>query len=450
MPVDLATSFNAFDQAISLPQNAIRRIESASSALTEFLTQRLGLSDDQVFLQGSYPNGTAVRPVDGGEYDVDIVAVMATPRQSAADALDQLEALLAADGRYRDRIVAKTPCVRLEFAEDDIGKFHVDVVPVGPRVQPLPPLDAPRRGDGWHGTAPAEYTEWCGELGPRFARTVKALKRWRDEQQAVRHAIKSIVLQVLVAEYMPDEADDALRLAGTIEAMHTALSFRSQAPVVTNPVLPEENLAARWTVAAFQDFIAELAEAHGNAGTAIHTTDRVEAVDAWQQILGDDFPGETGNDLGIRLGDDQHARTFAFQGWTEQLDPTYGVRVKAATKRGKRSPRLTPYGTGQRLLFHGTKMRFTALRRGRGDAEVWWQVANTGQAARSKSGLRGEFFKARTLSKAPSQDPCETWEDTAYTGAHWIRAVLVCDQRVVAVSDKFVVKIYNRGQRFGL
>jgi hypothetical protein len=81
---------------------------------------------------------------------------------------------------------------------------------------------------------------------------------------------------------------------------------------------------------------------------------------------------------------------------------------------------------------------------------MWWQVANTGLAARGQGGLRGEFFKARKLNGAPSDNPRETWENTSYTGAHWIRALLVKDGRVVAVSEKFVVKIYNKGQRFGL
>jgi hypothetical protein len=450
MPVDLRASFDAFDEAVSLPQSAIRRIESAWEALAAFLTSKLRLAEDDLFLQGSYPNNTAVRPVDGGEYDVDVVVRMAGSSDTADAALDALEALLLSDGRYRDRVKPKTPCVRLEYAEDGIGKFHVDVVPVRASGRALPPLDAPRRGDGWHGTAPREYTLWCAIQGPRFARTVKALKRWRDEQQSVRHAIKSITLQALVARYMPDEPDDALRLVGTIEAMHQALSGLTQPPVVPNPVLPVEDLAARWPEASFKEFVVELHEARTYARAAVTTSDRVEAVEAWRQILGSAFPGETGNDLGIRLGDDHHARTFAFEGWTERLDPMYGVHVQACTQRGRRQPRLTPYESDTDLLFHGTKLRFRAVPRGPADAEMWWQVANTGLAARGQGGLRGEFFKARKLNGAPSDNPRETWENTSYTGAHWIRALLVKDGRVVAVSEKFVVKIYNKGQRFGL
>ena len=57
---------------------------------------------------------------------------------------------------------------------------------------------------------------------------------------------------------------------------------------------------------------------------------------------------------------------------------------------------------------------------------------------------------SRCGGRSPSPDPKETWEDTSYTGAHWIRAVLVRNSQVVAASDKFVVNIDNRGRRFAL
>jgi hypothetical protein len=88
------------------------------------------------------------------------------------------------------------------------------------------------------------------------------LKRWRDEHQGVRSAIKSIVLQVLIAEYMPSVAiNDAERVAQTVLNMRDALQLLDSPPKVWNPVLPTENLGARWTTEAFADFKRELTEA---------------------------------------------------------------------------------------------------------------------------------------------------------------------------------------------
>lgn len=448
MTVNVQWRFDVFDQTISLPQSAVDRIESAWKALSDFLRAELDLPRGAIFLQGSYANGTAIRPL-GGEYDVDVVAVMAAPDQTAEDALEQLRQLLASHGRYRDRIVVKDPCIRLEYADDPIGGFHVDVVPCRPTGRLSPPLEAPRRKKGWHGTAPAEYTDWCKAQGPFFTRTVKALKRWRDEHQPADVAVKSIILQVLVAQHMPAIADDALRLARTIESMHAALDPLSEPPVVSNPVLASENLAASWTAEAFRDFVAELDEARRNAHVAVTTPDQVEAVNAWREVLGSDFPGVAARMVGVHLGDDSHARRFAHQGWHEQLDPSYRVGVTARCRRGGRARRLVHLPHDGPLVFHGTKLCFTAHMPGRSDAEVWWQVANTGQAARTAKGLRGTFFAARRLNQTPSPDPRETWEDSSYTGAHWIRAVLVKNGVVVAVSEKFVVNVYNRSQRPG-
>lgn len=450
MKVDLSGHFQQYIEQVSLPALAIDRIERASSTLMEFLVKEFNLGNADVFLQGSYPNGTAIRPLDGGEYDVDLVFVMSNVEESSDAALNRLEESFKADGRYAPRVVSKKPCVRLEYAEDEVGKFHVDVVPLRRAVSGASLLEAPRRGEGWHSTAPAEYTDWCTAQGIHFERTVKALKRWRDDQQSVHHAIKSIVLQVLASQYMTTHTDDAARLHGTFAAMHDALASLSSAPVIPNPVLPSENLAARWINASFRDFVAELTEARDVSERAIATADPVEAADCWREILGEDFPTVPTEALGIRVSDDSHAHTYATRGWTENLDERYGVRVVASTARGKRSPHFIKYENNGGTLFHGRKIKFEALTRGPDDVEVWWQVANTGRHARELNGLRGAFFKAKKLNGRDSANPRENWEDTNYTGAHWIRAVLVKANKVVAASDKFVVNIYNNSHRFGL
>ena len=175
MSNDMQKRFDDFDNAISIGGNQAERMTSASRNLQEFLVNQLGVDGSQVFEQGSYPNGTAVEPLDGGEYDVDIVCLSAELGDSPDDALDRLKDILAGNGNYSSRISGdKASCVRLEYAEDNVGKFHIDVVPV--RLgQDDAPLDVPRRGEGWHGTDPQAYKEWCRSQGVNFARTVKGL-----------------------------------------------------------------------------------------------------------------------------------------------------------------------------------------------------------------------------------------------------------------------------------
>jgi hypothetical protein len=135
------------------------------------------------------------------------------------------------------------------------------------------------------------------------------MKRWRDEQQTVRTAIKSIVLQVLVSQCMPHIANDADRLAGTFRNLYVHLGNLSQPPVVANPVLDRENLAKRWTMESFRNFRSELAEAVEWAEKAGASADAVEAADAWREVLGEDFPVLGPDQLGFRVGDFSHADT---------------------------------------------------------------------------------------------------------------------------------------------
>lgn len=421
---------------------------SAATAITEFLTTAYEIPDQNVFLQGSYANRTAVEPVDGGEYDIDLVCVCIDDLTESNAALDGLEELFRDDGRFRDRVKTKKPCVRLEYAEDDVGSFHVDVVPVRVTGEASPPLEAPRHDEGWHGTAPAEYTQWCQSQGVRYMHTVMAMKRWRDEQQSVRAAIKSIVLQVLVAGNLPQVADDASRLAETLRMLHARLRDLSTPPTVLNPVLTSENLANRWTQESFRSFVTELAEAVEWANMAEAATDEVEAADAWREILGDDFPVLGPDQLGFRVSDFSHAKTPTDMGWRENTDPRYTVGVQASVQRGQRGQNRRPYADNGPLVLVGHKLRFKATVVAPNHVDVWWQVANTGGHARTNQNLRGEIFRGHNLNGKLTIDPTINWEDTRYTGSHLIRALLVRSSVVVAESSWFRVNIYAGGRRF--
>jgi hypothetical protein len=425
-------------------------MDSAARTISDFLQKSYDLPPANFFLQGSYPNGTAVEPVDGGEYDLDIVGVCVGPKSSCNAALNDLENRFKADGRFKDRVRYKKPCVRLQYAEDDVGKFHVDVVPLRMSPQDDCPYDAPRRDEGWHGTAPAEYTKWCVNQGQRYMRTVKCMKRWRDEQQTVRTAIKSIVLQVLVAQCMPDLPGDSDRLAATFRNLYSRLSNLSQLPVVTNPVLPSENLAARWTNESLRDFVNELAEAVEWVDKATGSADAVEAAAAWREILGDDFPVLSPKQLKFQVGDYSHAHSPSAMGWQVTLDPRYRVSVRATEQRGKRGQNRKPYASNGRLIFAGHRLHFRADIAAPNHVEVWWQVANTGGHARDVGGLRGSIFRGKDLQGRETKDPKDNWEHTAYTGSHLIRALLLRTRTVVAMSDWFTVNIYSKDRSFRL
>jgi SMODS domain-containing protein len=303
----LPDAFNKFHDAISLGAKPTAKIESAASGLITYVCGKYGLAEGLVFLQGSYPNDTAVEPENSdGEYDVDLVCVAAQPWMSPEDALNDLEATLAQSAVYEELLKKegsrKKPCVRLRYADDEVGGFHVDVVPsrASTSADPQAPLEVPRRGDGWHDTAPQQYTDWCRDQGLRFARTVKMLKRWREHHQPARLNIKSIVLQVLAANNLGTQSSDAEALVSTLEAIQAVLAESpDRPPRVQNPVLDAEDLAARWEPAAYKNFRRELGEAVELARRALDSIHENESHDLWCELLGDDFPAAP-SDPGMR------------------------------------------------------------------------------------------------------------------------------------------------------
>lgn len=440
---DLQPQFDKFIERVSLGEGPKARINSAFDALHTYLCEVYGVDADQVFVQGSVANGTAVEPTDGGEYDLDIVVVVPdADALSANQALDDLEAHLNNNGRYKGKLTPKKPCVRIQYADDEIGSFHVDVVPARLHPNGTAPLQAPRRDDGWHDTAPQEFTAWCHQQGDGFLRTVKALKRWRDEEQEVRHAIKSIVLQVLASQFMSPTTSDADRLATVLDELDLHLGMQHAVPEVPNPVLPSENLAAKWTQASFNNFKTEVAEAAQKVRQARDADNDADASASWAEVLGDDFPLAEPATAGLQLADTSHARSIQDEGWYQDLDSMSSISLQGTVYGVRRKPLNKDYKGG--VLQSGWKIRFFAEFTGRSSDTVWWQVINTGGHARQADGLRGEFFKGRDLQNNPTRDQRENWEHTRFTGTHLIEAFLVRGSVVVARSGQLAVSIRNR------
>jgi len=442
---EIQPQFDRFIERVSLGDKQQTRIASAFQSLQDYLCESYGVEADNVFVQGSVANGTAVKPLEGGEYDLDIVVLVPeADGLEANQALLDLETILESHGRYSGKLTAKKPCIRIQYADDEIGGFHIAVVPARLHPTRAAPIQVPRRDEGWYDSAPREFTAWCHAQGDGFQRSIKALKRWRDDQQDVRQAIKSIVLQVLVARATSPSGSDAQRLATTFSEMQTFLAQQPGVPVVPNPVLPTENLTERWTLTSFNDFRKEVAAAQAKAQEALDATDDADASALWAELLGEDFPVAPPKAASLVLGDVSHARSLSDEGWYQQIDPGSSIAIQATVYSEARRRRVIKNYEGKQLLLAGWKIKFFAAVVAPDSGTVWGQVVNTGEHARSRNGLRGEFFKGRELNGDSTADQRLNWESTSYTGVHLIEAFLVRGSAVVARSGQLLVHIRNR------
>jgi hypothetical protein len=125
-------------------------------------------------------------------------------------------------------------------------------------------------------------------------------------------------------------------------------------------VLGSENLAATWSTQAFKSFVSELAEAVEVIDEATNASDVVEAVDAWRELLGDDFPTLPSDALGIQLGDYSHAQNPAQKGWIENPDPRFQVRIEATREREKHGRVARPVWSDGEPVFAGNRFNIYA------------------------------------------------------------------------------------------
>lgn len=82
-------------------------------------------------------------------------------------------------------------------------------------------------------------------------------------------------------------------------------------------------------------------------------------------------------------------------------------------------------------------LKFVVKTNSRGQYQVFWQVVNTGWHAHSVGGERGDVFKSKY------SNPVIHWEESLYTGKHWIECFIVKNGICVARSGRFYVNIHN-------
>jgi len=242
--------FQLFHQKISLDKTRVQRIKSAHSTLRDTLEKHEEICSilHETFLQGSYRIGTSVRPRNGQEFDVDVIVALNLEdeygnRMSPSEAIDMLYNILKSISTYKDKVIRKTRCVRIDYA----GEFHMDVVPAH-YDEFFDTLYVPdRKAEKWSETNPKGYIQWCAkrndEFNGKFTRIIKFLKWWRNRVFGKDSAVKSIILTTLIGEnFSSDCSTDADALLGTVRNLNSFLQRHSSVPRVPNPSLSTEDL----------------------------------------------------------------------------------------------------------------------------------------------------------------------------------------------------------------
>ena len=158
-----------------------RRLNRSVAAVTEFLSQNLdGYRSHE--RQGSYAQGTIIRPVYGGTYDADVLLFMEYVRgKNPRDYIEDLHACLNRNVDLADKLRRKTRCVSVEYA----GDFFLDIVPCIARGGRQSICDSEH--DEFEATDGTGYREWFNRktdvTNGHLKGTVQLLKYLRDHKR---------------------------------------------------------------------------------------------------------------------------------------------------------------------------------------------------------------------------------------------------------------------------
>ena len=195
--------------------------------------------------QGSYALRTIIKPVNGHEYDADLLLFMEFDgSKSPREYIDAVYRCLKDSNVYIDKIRRKTRCVVVDYA----GDFHLDIVPCV--AYGTNQYICNRLTDKFEITDGTGFRDWFNEknrvTNRNLKRVTRLMKYLRDYKQTF--TAPSILLTTLLGNAVYDWEDDSnfKTVPDTLVTVSRRINDFLQAwptmPTIANPVLPEERL----------------------------------------------------------------------------------------------------------------------------------------------------------------------------------------------------------------
>jgi len=293
-------------EEIQVPPGRYEQAESSYQSLGKWMHREQSTvrdGDPDVYVQGSFRLGTAIRPAsDEEDYDIDMVCRLKYEKSDLTQA--ELKQRVGIEVKaYAKRHGMTKPnegrrCWTLIYADE--AQFHIDVLPAvpdyekrrrlreaGPGMERLGATalaitddehhDYQRRLGNWPRSNPKGYALWFRDrMGQEFTKralneamkmrasvedvpnyrvrtplqsAVQLLKRHRDHMFSGRQDEKpiSILITTLAAHAYEQEASLSNALLSLLGKMDRYIEVRYGVHWVENPADPEENFADKWS-----------------------------------------------------------------------------------------------------------------------------------------------------------------------------------------------------------
>ncbi|MDX0679973.1 nucleotidyltransferase [Sinorhizobium medicae] len=464
---------------VNLNQTRITKLEERVETIKSFLRASDWEPTISTFIeQGSWAHDTIIRPVDGGEFDADLlVRVRPVDGWSAAQYVKDLGRVFLESGRYADKTVVYDYCVTITYADD----CKIDIAPLVMEREYQGALEVcDKRNDKFDESQPIEYTRWMREKNGysgnnSFRKATHLIKYIRDIKK--RFSCQSVLLTTLIGHRIEWFDKDSQAFADTPTALQTImarlddwLQARPVKPEVTNPSLPAENFADLWNDTQYANFRNFVNKYRRWIDDAMSAETRSDSIEKWRKVFGDDFAkGEnvkkaeataSQQTLSLLREGAAHLGTLvdavidfgvsilppAFRTpahlqrppWHPVQEVSRNVQVFAEYQSSQTSRRGHPVNSGEAVPPQGGlwfDVRVNKFQQVSADCYVRWRITNTGAVAMAlKKGRRG-FEKPNEGNRR--------WEALQYRGVHMAEAFVIrrSDDLLVGFSEPFYVVI---------
>jgi hypothetical protein len=474
----LAGHFDSFIRdTVNLNQTRIDRLNNHVVAVQSFLKK----SDYEPRIrrfsaQGSWAHKTIIKPLENKEFDADLVMfIKSVEGWSASDYVDELYQVFKNSGTYKEKSLKNNRCVTLNYS----GDFHLDVVPcvvTNKDENECKYEICNSRDNKFEETKPEKYTAWLVErnswIGYNNLRKVTRLAKYLRDIKG-HFSVKSILLTTLLGNQIQigDQADkeglfDDLptALISILGRLDDYLQDHPNMPDVCNPVLPQELFTRHWDQKKYVNFRTSIHRYREWMDDAYEEPERDKSIQKWRKVFGDAFAKgvvlveEVQKMLATLNLDEQQISTIdnidikLFDFWLRERIPAtlshvkrqnyeqkVGIIIKAYLYEQIRGAWICEIKSGT-VLGKQKAIKFQALQKDGlpfavHDYRIEWRVVNTGNEARQKKCLRGDFYS--------SEGHAVRWEKTLYRGAHWLEAFVLLRRKnqYYGKSDRFFVVI---------
>lgn len=450
-------------------EKAINRYKSIS----EFVNKSsLSQYNPEIFVQGSFKLGTAIKPItEDGSYDVDMVLVV-----TGLDKLDLsqndfkkkvgyiIQNYVASNGMKTPAKDGKR-CWTIDYVDEH--NFHIDILPTLSDIQKNVLLYTNKDNtyynfisEFWDVSNPKEYYLWFikhsnfeyvkklhakqlqmnVEIIPDYKikthlqRVVQIFKRHAEVmfEDNIEFKPSSIIITTLCAKAYSKIQTPELYFEDLLKeiakGLMNELDFLDGKYCVLNPVYPAENLSQKWDDDNYyQQFAKWVNQLKFDLNTEKGIAKRAEEFNLLKRSL---FRNNTSSALQKSLELLPYHQKMK---WENKIWKDVSIKTYIIDDNKRIIKRLV---SGE-LIDKGLNLRFEAEAENLNLYDIYWQITNTGYEAQKCNQLRGDFYESELQSGSKIRI-----ENTSYSGKHYVEAFIIDNNNCcVGRSAPFVVNI---------